>query len=172
MKDIEIQIPLIETIKVRNPSIPLYDSIWELLAHKAIRIRQDTARPINNGGLEFILVQRENTQRGIESLIGHVEYKPNSGLDAWIQRLMSLINLELRGSQQLEQLRLARNKLGFLVYYGSCYSNRMELILYIGSREDIDKAIVEHRKRSTVYERNWQLLAQQLPMDIWVKEEL
>jgi hypothetical protein len=170
MREIEVEIPLIDAIKVRNPPIPLYDSMWELLAHKAMRIRQDVARPIKDGGLEFTLRQIENTRRGVESVIGEAEYQPNSGLDAWIQGLMSLINLELRGSQQLEQLRLTRNKFDFLIYYGSCYNNRMELVFYIGSREDIDKAIVEHRKRSTVYERNWQLLAQQLPMDIWVKE--
>lgn len=175
MKEITDQVPLLEEVQIHNPPMPLWYAHWTELANIALQIRQHIARPLRKGGLDFSLTQYENTQRGIVTLRGQVSYKQfireqSAGVAAWLQRLCTLINLKTFGSKPIEKIRLVRTRQGFLAYYGGFYSNQIEIVIYIGSGEDIDGATVIHLERSKVDEetRDWKLLAQQLPATVWV----
>jgi len=171
------EVPLLSEIQISNAPLPLWHSHWGGLVKIAFDIRQHIARPIKKGGLDLTLSQNENTKRGVETIQGLVSYKKfiqpqrTAGIEAYISRLCTLINLKTLGSKPIEKLRLARTQQKHLLYYGAFYNNQMEIVIYIGSGEDINGATVVHLKRSYVDEttRDWNLLAEQIPQTVWVK---
>jgi len=176
--DISTRIPLLKDVRVRTAPLPLYYAHWRGLVDNAFRIRQTIAEPREHGGLDLVLIQREAVRRGVMSIWGKVPAKKLcleklAGAEEWLQKLASKINLSIQGSKPVEKLQLVRtDKPRFLAYYASFYANYMEVVIYIDSGEDIDGASVNRRERSTVDEstRDWKLLAEQLPMTVWVKE--
>jgi len=177
--EIETRIPLLEDIRIRNQPLPLWYGHWVEMSRLALKMRQHIARPIDEGGLDFLLSQYENTQRGLETLRGQIIWKQNpnkeTGQESWLKLLCTKINLHTEGSKPIEKLqltRLSRQHTYHLAYYGFFYCNQMEIIIYIGSGRDIDGADVTHLPRSRVDEstRDWKLLAGQLPLEIWIKE--
>lgn len=178
MTETTARIPFIDTVRVRNHPLPLWHAHWRGLVNTAFGIRQETAIPIGKGGLDFHLTQYENTRTGVETLRGQVMAKDflkdkKAGVEAWINRLCYVINQCIRGYKPIEQVRIVMLKDGYLAYYGSFYSEQMEIIIYIGSRDDIDGATVFHRRRSEVdlKTRDLELLTEFLPETIWIKEE-
>ena len=168
------ELPRLEDIQINNPSVPLYAVFWSHLNQLGFSIRQELAKPIQNGGIEKTSVQYEVTRRGILSIKLFIPYNKKtqfSGVDALIKQTMNLINLKLFGSSYpLKELKLCRTNRDFLCYYGSCYRKNIEVVIYIGSWEDADESDLIPRKRSIVANRNWALLVQQLPQTIWIKE--
>jgi len=176
----KFHIPTLEEVQVRNHAMPLYHAHWRGLVDTAFAIRQEVASPIKDDGLDFLLMQYENTQRGVETLRGQVFSKEflkekKAGVEAWLSRLCYLINRNIKGYKPLEKLQLVlltRHNTNFFAYYGTFYSDQIEIIIYIGSREDIDGALVFHRQRSSVdlKTRDWSVLAEYLPQTVWAKE--
>lgn len=155
--------------------MPIYFAHWRWLVETAFSIRQEVSLPIEKGGLGFLLNQYENQRLGVETLRGSVKAKDflkdkKVGVEAWLNKLCYVINQKIRGYSPIEKLEFVMLKDGFLAYYGSFYSNRMEIIIYIGSRQDIDGAIVLQRERSKVdiTTRDWKALSEYLPQTIWV----
>jgi len=177
--EVKFQIPTLEEVQVRNHPMPLYHAHWRGLVETAYAIRQEVAAPLEDEGLDFLLTQYENTQRGVETLRGQVLSKyflkeQKAGVEAWLSRLCYLINQKTKGYKPLEKLQLVlltRQNTNFFAYYGKFYSDQMEIIIYIGSREDIDGALVFHRQRSNVdlKSRDWSVLAEYLPEVVWAK---
>jgi hypothetical protein len=175
--DISTRIPLLKDVKVRTAPMPLYFAHWRGLVDNAFRIRQTIAEPKEHGGLDLTLSQHESVKRGVMTICGHVPAKDFlteklAGAEEWLQKLCSKVNLGIQGSKPIEKLQLVRlTRTRFLAYYASFYANYMEVLIYIDSGEDIDGASVTHRERSRVDEstRDWKLLADQLPVTIWVK---
>jgi len=171
-------IPLLDNVQVNNNPMPLHWVHWRLFHTVAFDIRQHVSKPLNLGGLDFTLTQYENTQRGIETIRGIASYKEllkdGAGAEAWLKRLCTLINLKIQGSSPIEKLNLVRTTQDYLAYYGVFFSNNMEIILYLGSGEDINGATVIHFGRSKVDEktRDWTRIAQQLPQEVLVEEGL
>ena len=175
MSEVNIEVPLLDEIKVRNQPLPLYYVHWRSLIQNAYEVRRVVSRPINDGGLDFLMTQRENTERGVETITGIALTKSllekHNGAEAWFKRLSGLINSQTKGAKPIEHLRLARTTQGFLCYYAPFYSDQMEIVIYIGSGTDIDEADVIKRERTRVDEetRDWKKLAQQLPSEIWIE---
>jgi len=178
MTEINLAPPYLSEIQVVNSPLPLWHAHWRGMQQTAFQIRQKVSEPITKGGLDFLLTQYENTQRGIETLRGQVLSKhflkdKKAGVEAWINWLCTIINEKIKGFKQIEKLILIRlPTTNFCAYYGSFYSNQMEIIIYIGSREDEDGASVIHRERSEVdpTTRDWKVLGELLPQTIWIKE--
>ena len=172
------RLPYLEEIQVSNNPMPLYFSHWVLPHTKGFNIRQKISNEIENGGLNLILTQYDNTRRGVESLKGSINYKdfirPEGlvGVKEWLARLQAIINSEIVGADPLEKIRLCQTRQGALAYYGYFYSKLMELVLYIGFGEDIDGASIEKRDRSKLIEetREWSIILEQLPETIWIEE--
>lgn len=172
------RIPYLNEIQVVNPPLPLWHAHWRGLVETAFLIRQKVSEAPKKGGLNFILTQYENTQRGIETLRGQVNSKhflkdKKSGVESWISWLCTIINEKIKGFKQIEKLQLVLlPATNFFGYYGSFYSDQMEIILYIGSREDVDEADVIRRERSEVdiTTRDWETLSEFLPQTVWIKE--
>lgn len=170
-------IPFVEEIQIVNQSLPLWYSHWGLFHKLAFDIRQHVSKSIENNGLDFLLYQIENTRRGVETLYGNLAYNnfvEESGLkgvDSWIKKLCSLINLKTLGAKPIETMNLVMTRQGYLAYYGKFYSDQMEIKLYIGSAEEIDGATVFQRARSSVdlSTRKWSALIEQLPLTVWVE---
>ena len=177
MTEMSVRIPYLDEIKVCNPPMPIYYASWRGLVETAFSIRQETGLPKEKGGLDFLLWQYENQERGVETLRGNVKAKDflkdkKAGVEEWINKLCYLINQRIRGFEPIEKIDFVMLKNGFLAYYGSFYSERMELIIYIGSREDIDGASGKSYNRSfiDVTTRDASLLTELLPQTIWIKE--
>lgn len=176
--DVETRIPLLGELRVSTAPLPLYYAHWRGLVDNAFRIRQTIAEPITHGGLDLILNQRESVRRGVMTIWGQISTKTLllekvAGAQEWLQLLSAKINLAIQGSKPIEKLQLCRTgKPRFLAYYASFYANYMEVVIYMDSGEDIDGASVIHLPRSRVDEstRDWKLLAEQLPLTVWVKE--
>lgn len=174
----ETTIPLLKDVLVRNHPMPLWYAHWIEPTNLALQIRQHVARPLKKGGLDLTLQQYENTHRGIVTIRGIVPYEKflkfdKSGTEEWLCRLITLINLKILGGKTIENIILTRtHKPKHLAYYGSFYSDQMDLIIYTGSGEKIDHATVVHMPRSFVDEttRDWSLLLQRLPLEVWAKE--
>jgi len=175
---ISMQIPLLRDVRVSTAPMPLYYAHWRGLVDNAFRIRQTIAEPLEHGGLDLTLAQRESVRRGVMTIWGRIPAKnllteKLTGAEEWLQQFSAKINLSIRGSKPIEKLQLVRtDKPRFLAYYASFYANYMEVVIYIDSGEDIDGASVTHLPRSRVDEstRDWKLLAEQLPLTVWVKE--
>ena len=174
MKKQAFELPLLEEIQVKNSSVPLFAVFWMHLNQLGFSIRQELAKPIKDGGIDRNSAQYEVTRRGILSIKFAIPYNKKTqfqGVDAIIRQIMNIINLKLFGSSYpLTELKLCRTNRDFLCYYGNCYHENIEVIIYIGSWEDADESDLIPRKRSEVANRNWKLLAQQLPQTIMVKE--
>ncbi len=168
------ELPRLEEIEIKNPSVPLYAVFWMHLNQLGFSIRQELAKPIKDAGIDKNSFQHEVTRRGILSIKLAIPYNKEtqfSGVDAIIKQIMNIVNLKLFGSSYpLNELKLCRTNRDFLCYYGVCYHDNIELVIYIGSWEDVDESDLISKERSKVVNRNWQLLAQQLPQTIWVKE--
>jgi len=168
------ELPRLEEIKVTNPSTPLFALFWEHLNRLGFSIRQEIAKPIKDGGIDRDTVQYEVTRRGMLSIKLNIPYNAKnqfSGVGALIKQVMNIVNLKLYGSAYpLKELRLCRTNRDFLCYYGTCYHENIELTIYIGSWRDVDESDHLARARSEVINRNWKMLAQQLPQTIEVKE--
>ena len=170
----EIPVPLLKEIKIRNRAMPLWYVHWEGLVGIGLRIRQHVARPMKKGGLDFTMSQNENTQRGVLTIVGHRKYakllKEGIGAEAWLRRLITVINLETQGAQPIERFRLCRTNKELLAYYSPLCSKQLEVVLYIDSGTEVDGADMIHLERShvDVETRDWQRLTDQLPLDIWV----
>lgn len=169
-------IPYLSKIKIHNQPLPLWHAHWRGLVETAFLIRQETATPLERGGLSFLLTQHENTESGIETLRGQVLAKEflkdkKVGVEAWVNKLCYLINQLIKGYRPIERLKLVMLENGFLAYYGSFYSDQMDIIIYLGSRDDIDGATTIHRKRSEVdiQTRDLNLITEFLPQEIWIK---
>ena len=171
------QIPLLKDVRISTAPMPLYFAHWRGLIDNGVRIRQTIAEPQEQGGLDITLLQREAVKRGVMSIWGSVSTKrlpleKLAGVEEWLQLFCSKLNLCIRGSKPIERLQLVRTtKPKFLAYYAGFYANYMELTLYIGSGRNRDGADVIRRERSEVDEstRNWDLLAQQLPLTVLVE---
>jgi len=178
MTHIECTVPYLTDIQAVNQPLSLWHAHWRGLVETAFQIRQKVSEPINRGGLDFLLMQYENTKRGVETLRGQVQSKrflkdKKAGVDEWIKWLCTIINDKIAGFKQIEKITLVRlPTTEFLAYYGPFFSNQMEIILYIGSREDTDGATVIHRERSEVdmTTRNWDLLSEYLPQTVLINE--
>ncbi len=176
--DLSMRIPLLRDVRVRTAHMPLYYAHWRGLVENAFRIRQTIAEPIEHGGLDITLAQHESVKRGVMTIWGRIPAKKLllekiAGAEEWLQQFSAKINLSIQGSKPIEKLQLVRtDKPRFLAYYTSFYANYMEAIIYIDSGEDIDGASVTHLPRSKVDEstRDWKLLAEQLPLTVWIKE--
>lgn len=174
-------VPLLEEVWVRNGRLPLWDIAWVGLVELGLRIRQRVSLPINRKGLNIKLNQNETTKRGVLTIWARLPYKKfakpkkKAGVDSYIEYLCSLINLVIQGYEPIRTLQLARTTQDcrHLAYYGTFYSKRMEVILYIGSGRDIDGATTVHMRRSYVDEetRDWDLLLEQLPLTILIRSE-
>lgn len=168
----------LDQVQVRNHPLPLWHAHWRGLVDTAFEIRQQVALPLRKGGLNLTLAQYENTQRGVETLRCQVVSKEflrnkKAGVEAWISRLCYIINQKIRGFHPIEKLqRVVIRNTNYFAYYGTFLSNQMEIIIYVGSGEDIDGATVFHRKRSEVDEttRDWTLLEEYLPQTVWIKQ--
>lgn len=178
MSDINLAVPLLAEIKVHNQSLPLYYAHWRGLMDNAYEIRRIVSRPIYDGGLNFLMTQRENTERGVETIIGNATSKglleEKNGAKVWLTRLGGLINSQTKGAKQpVERLRMARTTQEFLCYYAPFYSDQMEIVLYIDSRKDVDEADVIERPRTEllVDTRDWKRLASQLPFEVWIENK-
>jgi len=168
------ELPKLEDIKISNPSVPLFTLFWEHLNRLGFSIRQEIAKPIKDGGIDRDTFQNEVVRRGILSIKLIIPYNAKnqfSGVGALIKQVMNIVNLKLYGSSYpLKELRLCRTNRDFLCYYGICYHENVELVIYIGSWEDADESDLLSLERSKVINRNWQMLAQQLPQTIEAKE--
>ena len=175
MTKMSLAVPYLEEIKVHNQSLPLHYVHWRSLIINAYEIRRVISRPIDQGGLDFLMNQRENTERGVETIFANATTKSllekQNGAEYWLKRLSGMINSQTKGAKPMERLRLARTRQEFLCYYSPFYSDQMEIVLYIGSGEEIDEADVIKRDRSKVDEetRDWIKLASQLPIEIWIE---
>jgi hypothetical protein len=176
--DIENRVPLLKEVRVATARMPLYYAHWRGLVDNALEIRQTISQPRDRGfGLTFS--QHESVRRGVCTIWGRISAKwfladKLSGTQEWLQKFCTAINLCIQGSKPIEKLQLVRtDKPHFLAYYASFYANYMEIIIYIDSGEDIDGADVDHLPRSKVDEttRNWKLLAEQLPLEVWIETE-
>jgi len=174
MEKQSFELPLLEEVQVNNPSVPLYAVFWSHLNNLGFVIRQELSKPIKNGGIEKASVQYEVTRRGILSIKLSIPYNRKtqfSGVDAIVRQTMNIVNLKLFGSSYpLKELKLCRTNRDLLCYYGSCYHENIEFVIYIGSWEDVDESDFIRRERSKVANRNWKLIAQQLPQTIFIKE--
>jgi hypothetical protein len=158
--------------------MPLYYAHWEGPVGKAFEIRQAIARPLEHGGLDLTLAQHESVRRGVTTIWGAIPAKwlltgKLTGAEEWLQQISAKINLCILGSIPIEKFQLVRtDKTRFLAYYASFFANYMEVVIYIDSGENIDGASVTHLPRSRVDEstRDWKLLAEQLPLTVWIKE--
>jgi len=176
--DISVQIPLLKDVRVRTAPMPLYYAHWRGLVDNAFKIRQAIAEPPEHGGLDLVLSQHESVKRGVMAICGRVPAKKLvieklAGAEEWLQLFCAKINLCILGSKPIEKLQLVRtDKPRFLAYYAPFYADYMEVVIYIDSGRNIDGANVFRRERSTVDEatRDWKLLAEQLPLTVWVKE--
>lgn len=173
---INLEPPYLSEVRVVNPPLPLWHAHWRGLVETAFLIRQKVSEPLEKGGLNFTLTQYENTARGVETLRGEVNSKKflkekKAGVQSWISWLCTIINERIKGFNPIERLRLVQlPSTNFLAYYGAFYSKQMEIIIYIGSREDEDGATVVHRKRSEVdiTTRDWKVLGEVLPQVVWI----
>ena len=172
MEKSTFELPLLENIQIRNPSVPLYAVFWSHLNQLGFSIRQELSKPIKDGGIGRTSIQYEVTRRGLLSIKLTIPYnKKNqfSGVGALIKQAMNIVNLKLYGSSYpLKEVKLCRTNRDFLCYYGSCYHQNVEFVIYIGSWEDVDEADVLSRERSKVINRNWKILAHQLPLTVSV----
>jgi len=170
-------IPLLKELRVRTAPMPLYFAHWRGLVENALTIRQSIAKD-----LKINLNQRECTHRGVQCIWGKIPIKPRDlltpdrkGVEEWLREICTKLNQSIAGSIPIEHLQLCRtDKPHFLAYYASFYANYMEIVLYIDSGAKIDGADVTHLPRSYVDEstRDWKRLAEQLPLEIWIKEAL
>jgi len=168
-------IPLLSEVLVKTAPMPLWYSHWSGLHKVAFDIRQELA---DERGLGLIFHQYESTRRGVERVWGRISAKylldpKKVGASEYLSAICAGVNLKIRGSKPIESLILCRcPKTRFLVYYAPFYGNYMELLIYIDSGEDVDGASVTHLPRSRVDEstRDWKRLAEQLPLEIWIKE--
>ena len=168
-------IPLLSELRVKTAPMPLYFAHWRGLADNGMQIRQSIAKDLN-----INLLQRENVRRGVLTIWGKIPAKTllspkRNGAEEWLTDICTKINLGISGSIPIDYLRLCRcTKTRFLAYYASFYANYMEIILYIDSGSDIDGATVTHLPRSVVDEstRDWSRLAEQLPLEIWIKTKI
>lgn len=169
-------IPLLKEIQVKTAPMPLYYAMWGSVITPALGIRQALSDP--RFSIQLYTGQYESVRRGVLRIHGQVSdtflLDPvRNGAEEWINQLVSVINLSIRGSQPISHLQLCRTtKPKFLAYYAPFYANYMEFVLYIGSCRKRDGATVISLPRSSVDEstRDWKRLAEQLPLDIWIKE--
>lgn len=179
--------PLFENIKTKNSQILLADPIWNGLDERGVLIRQMISKEI---GLS--LWQREGIKRGILTITGCVTKKKflnslkqlkvgkdeivENELVGFVEKVVTLINFvnKALGELSISSLRLCRGAHGSLTYYTSFNAERMELILRMGTCEDIDGASVTHLPRSSVDEetRKWEELLKQLPLEIQIPIEV
>lgn len=171
----QFELPLLDDIEVKNPATPLYVVFWSHLNQKAFEIRQELSKPIKTGGINKNSMQNEVTTRAVVSIKLNIPYTKKtqaSGISALIKQTMNIVNLKLFGTTKpIKELKLCRTNRDLLCYYGKCYHNNIELVIYIGSWEDIDEADFLKRERSKVTNRNWKIIAQQLPISISAKQK-
>jgi hypothetical protein len=172
-------IPFLDEIRVQNPPMPLHYAHWRERHDTGFQIRQIISDP--KDGLNFILTQYDNTRRGVETLQGSKLSKDflttdkKTGIDEWLNDLCFLINQKIKGYKPIEKLErvvLRAQNTYSLAYYGSFYSDQMEIIIRIGFRENIDGATVFHRRRSQLdmTTRDIELLSEWFPQTVWIKE--
>jgi len=138
------ELPKLADLKINNPQVPLYVIFWEHLNRLGFSIRQEIAKPIKDGGVNRDTFQNEICRRGILSIKLIIPYNGKnqfSGAGALIKQVMNIVNLKLyKSSYPLNTLRLCRTNRDFLCYYGTCYNDNIELVIYIGSWEDADES--------------------------------
>jgi hypothetical protein len=168
------ELPRLEDIQIKNPSTPLYAIFWSHLNQLGFEIRQELSKPIKDGGIDRKTNQDEVTERGILSIKMNIPYNKDtqfSGVKALIIQTMNIVNLKLyRNPYPLKELKLCRTNRDLLCYYGTCYHENIETVIYIGSWDDVDASDFEKRKRSEVINRNWKILAQLLSETISIEE--
>ena len=174
---VSLHIPLLSEIRIKTAPMPLYYVHWAGLNQLGFSIRQSLAE---ENTLGLIFNQHESTRRGVETIWGRIPVSylltPNkNGAEEYLKTICNTINLKIKGSRAIERLQLCRcAKTRFLAYYAHFYGDYMELVIYIDSGENVDGATVTHLPRSHVDEatRDWKLLASQLPLTLWIKEEV
>lgn len=170
-------IPLLKEVRVSTAPMPLHLVFWESIYPIGFKIRQALAMPMDEGGVGLITLQRENVRRGVLTIWGKLSARyllnpKRSGAEEWLRKVVSTINLAIKGSKPINHLQLCRcTKTKFLAYYVSFYSNYLEFVLYLDNGSDIDGATVVHMPRSHVDEttRDWKRITEQLPLEVWIE---
>lgn len=174
----KFHIPLLSEVRVKTAHMPLHLVFWKSIFPIGFGIRQALATPLTEDGLGLTTLQRESIRRGVLTIWGKLGASylldpKRNGTEEWLRKVVSTINLAIKGSKPINHLQLCRcSKTRFLAYYAPFYSNYLEFVLYIDDGSDIDEATVIHLPRSYVDEstRDWKRLAEQLPLEIWIKE--